>query len=46
LDKYPKIQSWLETCKSEITDYEESNNSGAEAFGQWAAAALAKLESA
>ncbi|XP_057377235.1 glutathione S-transferase 1-like [Daphnia carinata] len=44
-DKHPKIQAWLETCKSEITDYEETNNQGAEAFGQWAQSALAKLES-
>ncbi|XP_046631832.1 glutathione S-transferase 1-like [Daphnia pulicaria] len=45
-DKHPKIQSWLETCKAEITDYEDTNNRGAEAFGQWAGAALSKLESA
>lgn len=44
-EKYPKIASWLETCKGEIPEYEETNQQGAEAFGQWAQGALAKLES-
>ena len=44
-DKHPKIQSWLETCKAEIPEYEDVNGRGAEAFGQWASAALAKMES-
>lgn len=43
LDKHPKIQSWLETCKSHITDYEESNHRGAVMFGQWAQSMVAKL---
>ena len=44
-DNHPKIQSWLEACKAEILDYQESNHKGAEAFGQWANGALAKLQS-
>lgn len=44
-EKHPHIQDWLERCKNEITDYQETNGKGAEAFGQWAQSALSKLES-
>lgn len=38
--------AWIEMCKSEIVDYEECNQKGAEMFGQWANSCLSKLESA
>jgi len=43
-DKYPKIKSWIETCKSELVDFAETNQGGAEIFGQMLQGALAKLE--
>lgn len=42
-DNHPKIQAWLEKCKAEIPDYNEANQKGADAFGEWAKGALAKL---
>ena len=45
-DKHPKTQSWLETCKAEIPEYEGVNGRGVEAFFvEWASAPLAKMKS-
>jgi len=42
-EKYPKIKTWLETCKNELVGYAEANQSGVDGFGKMAHAALAKL---
>jgi len=42
LSKYPKIKTYLETCKAEMTDYEEANGKGAEQLGAAAKAVLGK----
>ena len=44
-DDHPNIKSWMEKCKAEIVDYEETNAKGAEGFGHWAHSALSKLQS-
>jgi len=33
----------LDTCKGEIVDHEEANQKGADMFGNWAQAMIAKL---
>jgi len=43
-EKYPKIKTWLETCKNELVDYAEANQTGVDGFGQFVQGALAKLE--
>merc|ERR1712071_708621 len=42
-DKYPKIKTWLETCKNELVYYAETNQNGADAFAKMYQDALAKL---
>ena len=43
-ENYPKIKTWLETCKNELVDYAEVNQAGVDVFSKMAHAALAKLE--
>jgi len=42
-DNCPKIKSWMETCKSELVDHQESNQVGADVFGKMLEGAMAKL---
>merc|ERR1712137_1032641 len=42
-DKYPTIKNWMEACKSELVDYQETNQVGAEVFGKMAESAMAKM---
>ncbi|EFX81632.1 hypothetical protein DAPPUDRAFT_230826 [Daphnia pulex] len=41
---YPKIKEWIERCKSQIADYHDLNQVGANIFGQMGQSALAKIQ--